>query len=347
MNQDHQFLRIVEYSNRCVILILVTVILMIVTVSTLPFISKRLKAADQKTQDVPNQKFVELPPVWAPPDSLAIPMTPEGDLIRYGRELVSHTAAYLGPKGSVMQVSNGMNCQNCHLKSGKKMFGNNYSAVSATYPKFRARSGSLETIEKRVNDCIERSLNGKPLKDSSRELNAFVAYISWVGKDVEKGVAPKGAGLWDLPLLDRAASPEKGKLVFENQCALCHGKDGMGIKYENNIEWKYPPLWGAYSYNTGAGLFRLSRFAGYVKANMPNGATFDNPILTDEEAWDVAAYVNSMPRPQKTFAADWPDISTKPFDHPFGPYADAFTEQQHKLGPFGPIKKKPSPNAKK
>ena len=80
---------------------------------------------------------------------------------------------------------------------------------------------------------------------------------------------------------------------------------------------------------------------------MPNGASFDNPILTDEEAWDVAAYVNSMPRPHKTFAADWPDISAKPFDHPFGPYADDFTEQQHKLGPFVAIKKKASLSAKR
>src|SRR5688572_25729475 len=119
MNQDHQFLRIVEYSNRCVILILVTVILMVITLSALPFINKRLKAAEQKKQDVPNQKFAGAPAVWTAPDSLAIPMTPEGDLIRYGQELVSHTAAYLGPKGAVMQVSNGMNCQNCHLKAGK------------------------------------------------------------------------------------------------------------------------------------------------------------------------------------------------------------------------------------
>jgi thiosulfate dehydrogenase len=34
---------------------------------------------------------------------------------------------------------------------------------------------------------------------------------------------------------------------------------------------------------------------------------------------------------------DWPRIAGKPFDHPFGPYADAFSEAQHKLGPFGPI----------
>jgi thiosulfate dehydrogenase len=61
------------------------------------------------------------------------------------------------------------------------------------------------------------------------------------------------------------------------------------------------------------------------------------PKLSVEEAWDVSAYVNSMPRPQQKFAEDWPNIAKKPFDHPFGPYTDGFSEQQHKYGPFKPI----------
>jgi thiosulfate dehydrogenase len=39
-------------------------------------------------------------------------------------------------------------------------------------------------------------------------------------------------------------------------------------------------------------------------------------------------------------AKDWPDASKKPFDHPFGPFADGFSAEQHKYGPFGPIKAK-------
>jgi thiosulfate dehydrogenase len=77
-----------------------------------------------------------------------------------------------------------------------------------------------------------------------------------------------------------------------------------------------------------------------VKANMPLGATHQSPQLTDEEAWDVAAYVNSQPRPGKDLGADWPKIAAKPIDHPFGPFADGFSENQHKYGPFGPIKAK-------
>ncbi|CAN5567369.1 hypothetical protein BH23BAC1_BH23BAC1_32870 [soil metagenome] len=120
--------------------------------------------------------------IWKAPDINSVPLTPEGDLIRYGRDLVAHTSLYLGPKGKLGTISNGMNCQNCHLEAGTKPFGNNYGAVASKYPLFRDRSGTIETIEKRVNDCIERSLNGEKLDQGSPEMNAFVAYLKWVGK---------------------------------------------------------------------------------------------------------------------------------------------------------------------
>jgi len=275
--------------------------------------------------------------LWQAPDSTLIPLTPEGDLIRYGRDLIAHTARYLGPEGKIKAISNGMNCQNCHLKAGTKPFGNNYSAVASMYPRFRARSGTMESMEKRINDCIERSLNGQKLDDSSVEMRAIISYFEWLGKDVKKGVAPKGTGLTALPFLKRAADVAKGKAVYAKHCQLCHGPEGSGTKHADSLEWTYPPLAGLQSYNVGAGLHRLSRLAGYVKSNMPNGTTFDNPVLSDEEAWDVAAYVSSLPRAVKKFPEDWPDIATKPVDHPFGPYADSFSETQHKYGPFEEI----------
>lgn len=278
--------------------------------------------------------------VWTPPDTSLIPDGEDGKLIRYGRNLIAHTSEYLGPKGKVKPISNGMNCQNCHLDAGTKPFGNNYSAVASTYPKVRARSGKMESIEKRVNDCFERSLNGEAIDSASHEMRAIVSYMQWLGKDVEKGKTPKGAGLVELPFIERQANTEKGKEVYEQKCMVCHGKKGNGVLHPNGTYYTYPPLWGASSYNIGAGLYRLSRFARYIKANMPLGSTYEAPQLTDEEAWDVAAYVNSMERPSWDLSKDWPDISKKPFDHPFGPYADDFKERQHKLGPFKPIQEK-------
>jgi thiosulfate dehydrogenase len=228
-----------------------------------------------------------------------------------------------------------MNCQNCHLSGGTVPWGNNYGAVYATYPKFRARSGGLETIPKRVNDCLQRSLNGEPIDSNSKEMKAIIAYMKWLGDGIKK--APKGSGIMDIPYLDRAADPQQGKIVFTNKCQRCHGEDGQGKKKDDGL-YEYPPLWGEHSYNTAAGLYRISRFAGYVKNNMPYGEVeYHNPQLTNEEAWDVAAFVNSQPRPSKIFKEDWPDISKKPVDHPFGPFADGFDEEQHKYGPFKPI----------
>ncbi len=259
-------------------------------------------------------------------------------MIIYGQDLIANTSRYLGPEGSVLQITNGMNCQNCHLDAGTMPWGNNYGAVTSTYPKFRERSGTIESIPKRVNDCFERSLNGKAIDTTSFEMKSIVAYIQWLGQEVKKGEKPKGAGITDLTYLDRAASPEKGQIVYSQRCQSCHAPNGEGLKQLNGISYAYPPLWGEHSYNSGAGLFRLSRFAGYVKDNMPfNQAKHDAPVLTDEEAWDVAAFVNAQPRPKADLTKDWPNISAKPFDHPFGPYTDGFSEAQHKFGPFKPI----------
>ena len=271
---------------------------------------------------------------WTGAGEYQIPVDANGELVRYGRNLVARTAFYLGPKGTIAHISNGMNCQNCHLEAGTKPWGNNYGAVASTYPKFRERSGTKESIEKRVNDCIERSLNGHPLDSNSHEMRAFVAYIKWLGADIKKGTKPKGTGIMDLPYLARAADPVKGAIVYVNTCARCHGKNGEGQLNPNQVEYVYPPLWGNNSYNNGAGLSRISRLAGYVKNNMPNPINYHNPQLSNEQAWDVAAFINSQPRPAKDLSKDWPRIAGKPIDHPFGPYADSFSETQHKYGPW-------------
>jgi thiosulfate dehydrogenase len=276
--------------------------------------------------------------VWESPDPFLAETDENAKLIAYGRDLIARTQDYFGENGLVRPGSiNSLNCQSCHLDAGSKPFGNNYSAVFSTYPQKRARSGTLETIPKRVNDCFERSMNGQALDTTGREMKAIVAYIEWLGTGVPQGVKPKGSGLVEVPFLDRPADPARGKIVYDQQCASCHGADGQGLPMPNSAR-DYPPLWGDKSYNEAAGLFRMSRFAGYVKANMPFGASYQAPQLTDEQAWDVAAYVNSQPRPKHPFLKeDWPDISKKPYDHPFGPYKDTFPEYQHKFGPYQPI----------
>ena len=294
-------------------------------------------AAEQEAREGPPPPGSYRRPATAAPDTATLPRTAAGREIRYGRALVANTAHYLGPAGTVAHLTNGLNCQNCHLQAGTLGFANNYLAVAATYPKLRARSGTVEGIEKRVADCMERSLNGRAVADSSREMRAMVAYIKWLGQGIAKGKSLYGTGLTKLAYLPRAASPAVGRAVFATKCQSCHGPAGQGQPLADGRGYQYPPLWGPHSYNDGAGLFRVISLARYVKAAMPFGATFDHPQLTDAQAWDVAAFVNAQPRPHLATPRDWPDIRKKPIDCPSGPYADGFSQRQHKFGPFQPI----------
>lgn len=283
-----------------------------------------------------NEQASPAPETIPVPDTALIPHTKEGQMIRYGRELIANTAMYIGRNGSVGHFTNNMNCQNCHLNAGTKPFGNNYLSVHATYPKYRERSGEIETEAKRVTDCMERSLNGKAVAPESKEMLAILAYLKWVGTSVKIGEKVKTSGLKDLPFMSRAADPAKGRIVYTKQCQSCHGAEGEG-KLQPDGKSTYPPLWGAESYNDGAGLYRITFFARYVKYNMPFGAAADNVILTDEDAWDVAAFVNTQTRPHFDNSKDWPDVAKKPVDHPFGPYKNGYSEAQHKYGPYKPI----------
>jgi thiosulfate dehydrogenase len=180
-------------------------------------------------------------------------------------------------------------------------------------------------------------MNGKALDRDSKELKAMTAYMEYIGSNVPKGVKAEGSGLKDVTYLNRPANPNNGKIIYENKCASCHMPDGEGALALDETEYLYPPLWGEHSFNDGAGLSRITKMARYVKYNMPFGVKHDAPELSDEETWDVSAYILSQPRPHLDTPNDWPDLAKKPIDHPFGPYADQFSEEQHKYGPFQPI----------
>lgn len=277
---------------------------------------------------------------WYPPDIYSLRNFPGSDTILYGRDLVLHTAKYLGPKGTLVKKSNGMNCGNCHLDAGTRFNGFALSAAAANYPKFRPRNYRVESIEYRINECFTRSLNGQKLDSQGREMQAMVAYIRWLGKDVLKNTSPYGSGVPKIEMLVRAASPANGQKIFAAKCISCHGVNGQGLLTLDSTEYTYPPLWGKNSYNVSAGMYRLSSLAAFIKYNMPYTTSQSQPQLTDEEAWDVAAFINSQPRTEIFFTQDWLKIETKPFDFPFGPYADSISEMQHKYGPYSFMKNK-------
>ncbi len=294
------------------------------------------KSVHQIEASVVNSKDTN---VWVGASQNQIPLdsNQQGPLIRYGYELIAHTSKYLGPKGIVQHSTNGMNCQNCHLEAGTKPWGLNYGSVFSTYPKYRERSGLIESIYKRINDCMERSLNGRALDTNSKEMKAIYAYIKWLGTGVAKGKTVHGSSIEQIKWLNVPANPNNGSFVYTQYCQKCHGMNGEGVLNKEGNMYDYPPLWGAHSYNDAAGINQLSKLAGFIKNNMPSTVNYHNPTLTTQQAWDVAAYISSHPRPTKDKSKDWPVLATKPFDYPYGPYADTFSVMQHKYGPFDPI----------
>jgi thiosulfate dehydrogenase len=268
------------------------------------------------------------------------PETEEGKIAAYGEKLIKETQKYLGPNNKFGEVYSGNNlaCTSCHLNGGTKAYAAPYIGLSALFPIYSGREGKVATLEERINGCFERSMNGKKLPVESDEMIAIVSYIKHLSKDVMVGSRIEGQGFVKIDVPNRKADLTHGETVFKSQCVSCHQSDGQGlVKKSGSMEegYIYPPLWGNDSFNDGAGMGRMLTAAKFIKGNMPLGATSESPILTDEEAYDVAAYINSFERPSKLAKEkDYPDLSKKPKDSPYPPFADNKPQEQHKYGPF-------------
>lgn len=256
----------------------------------------------------------------------------------YGKQLIVNTARLLGPSGSVASITGTrMNCTNCHLLAGEKEFGISFRNTFTRYPEYQARTGKLVTLMDRINNCFERPMNGQPLELTSREMKALLAYYRLLAFGKEVGSEAWGDSINTfVQFPDRAADPQKGAVLYSNKCSTCHGNNGEGKLSSDNKDFIYPPLWGPESYNEASNMFRNIKLATFLRANMPLGATAKSPLLTTEEAFDLASFINdraSHPRP-RTKWKDYLNINEKPLDYPVGPYADEFSENQHRLGPY-------------
>lgn len=281
---------------------------------------------------------------WVPKDiATDLPTGKEGKLIRYGHLLLTETPKWMGPQvknKDHQYAGNNLACKNCHLQEGKQAGSVSWIGVSERYPQFRDRENKVGSLEDRINGCMERSMNGRKLPENSLQMEAIVAYMEWLSEDLPEEQVKLYAGLPSIHIPEQAADPVLGKAVYEKECALCHGANGEGQWLADPSKgYLYPPLWGQDSYNHGAGMNRVITAAQFIKANMPFGqATADKPKLSDEEAFNVAAYIDSFERPFKLHSeADFPDIKLKPVSTPYGPWADDFPAEQHKYGPFQPI----------
>ena len=292
------------------------------------------------------QGAASLPP-WRVPDINGLPDTPSGRAVRFGRDLINHSTALMGPDAAdpaKRYTGNGLECTNCHINAGTARFAIPLVGIYASYPAFSARTESMQTLMDRVNDCMERSMNGRPLPANSPEMQAILAYLKFLGGGQKAGQAPVGRGTPHLPLPTRAADPERGATIFQNVCAACHQPNGQGVQLpvaSRMIEkrrYLYPPLWGPESYNDAAGMARVVTAAWFVHANMPIGITYAYPMVRPDDAYDVMAFVDTQSRPHKSgLENDYPDRWLKPIGTAYPPWVGPFTDAQNRLGPWQPI----------
>ncbi len=247
-------------------------------------------AAQDKAQDH-QYELAQTPagaPTFSPPSEDAIPKGQYGDMVRRGRDLFVNTQQLRGK-----YVGNGLNCVNCHLAAGRKAGAAPMWAAFGMYPKYRGKNDKVNTMEERIQGCFRYSMNGTPPPAGSEELTALVTYDHWLATGAPVGVKLAGRGYPKLAKPAQTPDIERGRRVFAANCAVCHGAHGQGQKAGGKSV--FPPLWGKDSYNWGAGMHRINTAASFIKANMPLGKPNS---LSDQEAWDVAAFVNSHERPQ-------------------------------------------------
>jgi len=299
--------------------------------------------ADAERTTAPSLEVEASAAAWVPPLTKDIPQGDEGDLIRYGSLLLTDTYAQLGlgANDAKMHFSgNTLNCMNCHQDNGTKQFGLPWMGVSQRYPQYRGRQDKVAGLEERINGCFTRSMNGKVLAIDSKEMKAMVAYMNWLSKDMPKDVYGQGTPTFEGP--NRKADVKKGEEVYNRFCMSCHGGNGDGYQSMSSGaagSHVTPALWGANSYNNGAGMNRLLTNAAFAHSNMPLGTVWNHPAITNGDTYDVAAYLSSRERPQMSgLEKDYPKLEKKAVDCPYPPYADKFSQEQHQYGPFQPIK---------
>lgn len=186
-------------------------------------------------------------------------------------------------------VGNGLTCNNCHFVGGNTLGGINGGislvGVTSTYPRFIPRFNKDITIQERIQSCFLRSLNGKAPPPDSPVMNAIVAYLKWISSEVDPLPIKPWLGL--KPLKDNLkGNVDAGEIAYWNKCASCHRPDGQG-------DTGIPAVWGDLSYNDDAGMNAIPTLAAFLKLNMPHG----NPILSDQQALDIATYIKGKPRP--------------------------------------------------
>lgn len=225
---------------------------------------------------------------FTPPAESAMPTNDFGKSVKLGEQIFTHTTQFAGK-----YVGNTLNCASCHLDAGRKPNSSPLWGAYPLYPAYRSKNGHVNSFAERMQGCFRYSMNGKAPPLGDPVLVALETYAYWLAKGAPIGERLAGQGYPKLPAPAQKADYARGSAVYAQHCALCHGAEGQG--QSSGGEAVFPPLWGARSFNWGAGMGDIQNAAGFIKANMPLGL---GGTLTDQQAWDVATFMDSHERPQ-------------------------------------------------
>ena len=228
---------------------------------------------------------------YTPPSDSTIPDDELGKSIRRGLALIVNTTDSLPA-----YAPGNIQCASCHLNGGRTRDAALLAGAYARFPKYMDRTGAVIPLEDRINYCFTRSLAGTRLPSNSREMQDIMAYLAFISSGVPVGSHVKGEGMPKMPPL--RGDSARGAALFATTCVACHGVEGSGNRP------LIPALWGAGSYSIGASMAREERAATFIRHFMPKS----NPgSLTDQQAYDLSAYINSHPRPDSPGKEkDWP-----------------------------------------
>lgn len=190
-----------------------------------------------------------------------------------------------------------LHCASCHLSAGGNSDAAWWVDLKSEYP-------TKPQLQARINHCFTNSLNGNELCtpaskgvkgdcDTNANMNAITTYMQWLDEQSATLALCNTVAHGYPPISDGTGSVPNGQKTFVQKCAVCHGLDGQG-RYESSTYFR-PALWGKYSFNKAAGMFSDPQLlAAFARWNMPLMA---GGLLTDQEAWDVEAYIDSHKRP--------------------------------------------------
>ncbi|HEY5264081.1 MAG TPA: c-type cytochrome, partial [Steroidobacteraceae bacterium] len=227
--------------------------------------------------------------VFTPPAESQMPNSEFGKMVRAGEKIFDDTH-----ENASAFVGNRLRCSSCHLDAGRKGGSAPLWAAYVAYPEYRAKNKKVNTFEERLQGCFQYSMNGRAPPLGGPVLVALESYAYWLasGAPIDSKLPGRGYPKLKRPAL--AADYERGRAIYGQQCALCHGADGAG-QTANDGRAAFPALWGDGSFNWGAGMESIANAAAFIRANMP----FSRPdTLSVQDAWDVGKYMDSHERPQ-------------------------------------------------